>query len=160
MGWSGGSASLHEAAAELAEVLIPVGQLLKLERGERLFSFGDAAQGAYVVVQGTLRVWLPSGAGKELMCRTAQAGAVLGLPAALCAHHYQFNVEALDAVEAVFLETAAVNEILRQKPALCMRVMGMMCNELDLLKQTREQMQTCRNTNCSLHACCVQTRMD
>lgn len=158
MGWSGGAASPHEATAELAAALIPAGQLLKVERGERLFSFGDAARGVYVILKGTLRAWLPGGPGKELMCRTAEAGSVLGMPAALCAHNYQFNVEALEAVEAVFLETVRVNEILRQKPALCMQVMGMMCNELESLKQTRERMQNCHNTNCSLHACCVQAR--
>lgn len=145
------------AAAELAQALLPAGRMLKLERGERLFSCGDAAQGLYVIATGSARAWLPGNAGNQLMCRTAQAGSVLGMPAALCSHRYQFNAEALETLEAAFLETAVVNKILRQKPALCMQAMNMMCDELETLKLTTERMRNCGNAGCSLHTCCIHT---
>ena len=52
-------------------------------------------------------------------------------------------MQALETVEAVFLETGTVNEILRGQPELCMRAMRMMCDELEALRQTREHMQSC-----------------
>ena len=117
--------------------LSPAGQVKQVERDGRLFSSGDAAGGVYLIVKGTARATLV-GDERELMCRTAGPGAVLGLTSALCAKQYQFDVQALEPVEAVFLETGTVNEILRGQPELCMRAMRMMCDELEALRQTRE----------------------
>jgi CRP-like cAMP-binding protein len=117
-----------------------------------LFSFGDAAEGVYLIVKGRARARL-AGDG---ICRTAGAGSMLGLPAALCAARYQFDVEALESVEAVYLPVGMVNEILRGRPELCMHVMSMMCDELAALKQTGDFMRSCTKESCSLHGLCRQ----
>lgn len=146
---------LYQADEELVRALAPAGQVKKVERDGRLFSSGDAAGGVYVIVKGTARATL-TGSERELMCRTAGPGAVLGLTSALCAKQYQFDVQALETVEAVFLETGTVNEILRGQPELCMRAMRMMCDELEALRQTREHMQSCAKQSCALHSQCSQ----
>lgn len=146
----------YRLAEELARALTPAGERRKLESGERLFSAGDAALGVYVIVNGTARATLPGEAGSELVCRMAGAGSMLGLTSALCAKSYQFDVEALEAVEAVFLPTGMVNEILQGRPELCMQVMNMMCDELSALKQTRDHMSKCAKESCSLHEQCRQ----
>src|ERR1700694_4010908 len=119
----GDTAWPYQLADEMARALAPAGETRRLQCGERLFSFGDAAEGVYLITQGTARATLPGEAGGELVGRTAGAGAVLGLPSALCSTHYQFDVEALEVVEAVFLTTNTVNEILLRQPELCMQVM-------------------------------------
>jgi CRP-like cAMP-binding protein len=149
--------SPFQAADELMRTLIPVGQKQKVEPGNRVFSFGEAAKGVYVIVNGTARASLPGEQGSELVCRTAGPGSVLGLPSALCAAPYQFDVEALEPVDVIFLQTDSVNEILRQRPELCMQVMTMMCEELNALRQTREHMQSCGKQSCSLHERCTRT---
>jgi CRP-like cAMP-binding protein len=140
----------------LMQALAPAGEKRTVKRGARLFSFGDAAEGAYLIVSGTARASLAGEEGRELVCRTAGPGAVLGLPSALCATQYHFDVEALETVEAVFLRTETVNDILRQHPELCMQVMGMMCGELDALKQTTDHMRSCGKRSCSLQSTCRQ----
>jgi CRP-like cAMP-binding protein len=150
------NAGPYQAAEELVRTMAGAGQTLRLERGDRLFSFGEAAQGVYVLTSGKAQARFPGEVGRELMCLTVSAGAVLGLPAALCANRYQFHVEAIEEVEAVFLATAAVNEILRERPELGLQVMGIMCNEMASLRQTREQMQSCAKQGCSLHGVCSQ----
>jgi CRP-like cAMP-binding protein len=147
--------SQYQADGELARVLSAAGQARKVECGERLFSFGEPAQGVYLIVKGTARASLAD-QRRELMCRTAGPGSVLGLPSALCANRYQFDVQALEDVEAVFLETATVNEILRGQPELCMRAMSMVCEELEALRRTREHMQSCSKSSCALHEQCSQ----
>jgi len=142
-------------ADELAQALTPAGESRRLECGERLFSSGDTAEGVYLIKQGTARATLPGATG-ELVCRTAGAGSVLGLPSALCATRHQFDVEALEAVEAVFLPTGTVNEILRQRPELCMQMMNIMCDELTALKQTRDHMRNCTRESCALYGQCRQ----
>jgi CRP-like cAMP-binding protein len=146
---------LYEADEELVRALSPAGQVKRVERDGRLFSSGEAAGGVYLIVKGTARATMV-GEERELMCRTAGPGAVLGLTSALCAKQYQFDVQALEPVEAVFLETGTVNEILRGQPELCMRAMRMMCDELEALRQTREHMQSCDQQSCALHEQCSQ----
>lgn len=144
------------AAGELALALAPAGQKREVAPGGRLFSFGDPALGVYLIVNGTARAWLPGGAAQELVRGTAGPGSVLGLPSALCAKSYQFDVEAVEAVEAIFVETELVNQILRQRPELCMQVMRRMCDELSALKQTRDHMTGCAKQACALHGACKQ----
>jgi CRP/FNR family transcriptional regulator len=141
----------------LVQALSQAGEKQKVERGERLFSLGEQAKGVYLIVKGTARAALSGVPGRELMCRTAGPGSVLGLPSALCANRYQFDVEALEDVEAIFLPTEAVNEILRQQPELCMQVMNMMCDELSALRQTTEHMRNCVQHSCLLHGRCTHS---
>ncbi len=137
-------------------VLTLHGRKQTVERGDRLFSFGDAATGVYLIVSGATRISLAGEQGKELVCHTAGPGSVLGLPAALCSARYEFDVEVLEPAEMIFLETGSVNEILRQHPALCMQVMTMMCDEMSALRQTRDHMRKCGKQSCSMHEQCSQ----
>jgi CRP-like cAMP-binding protein len=109
----------------------------------------------FLVVKGAARATLPGAPGRELVSRMAGPGAVLGLPSALCATRYQFDVEALEPVEVIFVETAVVNQILRQHTELCLWVMQMMCNELSALGEKREHMRSCAKESCSLHGACT-----
>ncbi len=152
-----GDTTPYEAADELVQALAPAGEKQRVECGKRLFSFGEEAKGVYLIVKGTARAALSGVPGRELMCRTAGPGSVLGLPSALCANPYQFDVEAVEELEAVFLPTASVNEILRQQPELCMQVMNMMCDELSTLRQTTEHMRNCVQHSCLLHGRCTHS---
>ena len=145
-----------QAPDELVRALASAGRMQRVAQGGRLFSFDDAAEGVFLILKGAVRAALPGELGRELVCHTAGPGSVLGLPSALCATRFQFDVEALEAVEAIYVETEPVNEILRQRPELCMQVMNMMCDELTALRQTRDHMQSCGKQSCSLHGSCTE----
>ena len=151
----GGATWPLQAPNELLGALASAGQMRKVAQGNRVFSFDDAAEGVFLILKGTVRAALPGETGSELVCHTAGPGSILGLPSALCATRYQFDVEALETVDAVYVETEPVNEILRQRPELCMQVMNMMCDELTALRQTRDHMQSCGKKSCSLHGSCT-----
>ena len=149
------SASPFQAESELFEALTAAGEKRNIRPGQRVFSFGEEAHGVFLLVKGTLRAALPGGAGQELVCRTVGAGSLLGVPSALCARNYQFDVEALEAAELVYLPTPAVNEILRPRPELCMKLMKMMCDELRTLRQRCDHMRSCAKRTCSMHESCT-----
>lgn len=148
------AASPFQAPDELVRALTQVGKKRRVECGERVISFGEAADGVYLIEKGTARAALPGEPGEELVCHKFGPGSLLGLPSALCSTRYQFDVEALETVQAVYLQTESVNAILRKQPELCMKVMSMMCDELSALRQTRDHMTNCRNHSCSLHDSC------
>ncbi len=138
--------------------LSPFGRKRRVERGDRLISSGEAAKGVYLIVSGAARVSLPG--VKGTVSHMVGAGSVLGLPAALCSARYEFDAEAMEAAELIFLETGSVNEILREHPALCMQVMTMMCDEMSALKQTRDHMRGCGKKSCSMHEQCSTCAME
>jgi CRP-like cAMP-binding protein len=110
--------------------------------------------GIYLLRRGTVRAYLATSAGREIVNRVLGSGAILGFPAAMCSRSFQFTVEALEATNLAFLETRALNEYLRARPDLCMQVVTMMSDELIELHQKRDHMKSCDNTECSLHASC------
>jgi len=152
----GDAAWAQPAPEELARAMAGAGRRLRVEGGKRLFSFGEAAEGVYLILTGRARAALPGEPGRELVCLTAGPGSLLGLPSALCSKSYQFDVEALEALEAAYLPVEEVNELLRQHPELCMKVMSMMCDELSTLRQTRDHLSRCTNRECGLHGACMK----
>lgn len=144
------------APAELAEALVPLAEVRSLSAGQALFSFGEPAAGVYLLLGGDVRATLPGAAGRDLAQLSAQRGSLLGLSAALCAKAYPCNVVAGTPVQAAFLPTERFNELLRQRPALGMQVMALMCDELAALRQTREHLSRCQNHACGLHGFCSQ----
>lgn len=156
---AGGDAGWAQPAPEeLARALGTAGELRQVSGGKRVFSCGEAAAGVYLILKGRARAVLP-GPERELMCLTAGAGAVLGLHSALCAKNYQFDVEAMEALEAQYVPVEQVQELLRPRPDLGMQVMNMMCNELSALKVTREHLSKCTNGACALFGCCTKPGM-
>jgi CRP-like cAMP-binding protein len=144
------------APAELWKALAEAGEKRQMQGGLRLFSFGETAEGVFLIVEGRARAVLPGGAGAELACWTAGPGALLGVPSALCAKSYQLDVESLEQVEAVYLPVSQLNELLRQRPELGMQVMNMMCAEMSALGKTRDHLSRCKNRECGLYCQCQQ----
>jgi CRP/FNR family transcriptional regulator len=154
--FGGDEAWTQAAPAELALALAAAGRKQQAEPGQRLFSFGEPAAGVFLILQGKVRAALPGEPGHELMRLTAGPGALLGLPSALCAKSYQFDVQALETVETAYLPVEQLNELLRQHPELGMQAMSMMCNEMSALQQTKEHLSRCENQGCALHGFCMQ----
>lgn len=145
-----------EAPKELRKALAEAGDARQLQSGSQLFAFGEAAGGVFLIVQGRARAVLPGEAGQAMVWLTAGPGSLLGVPSALCAKSYQFDVEALELVEAVYVPVAQFNELLRSRPELGMQVMGMMCEELSALGKTREHLSRCENRECGIYCQCKQ----
>lgn len=150
-----GAAWAQQAPAELAGALAAAGEKRLFAGGRRLFSFGEAAGGVFLVLKGTARAVLAGGQGRKLLSLTAGPGSLLGVPSALCAKSYQFDVECVEALEAAYLPVAQLNELLRLRPELGMQVMSMMCEELSALGRTREHLSRCQNKECGLHGYCT-----
>jgi CRP-like cAMP-binding protein len=152
----GQGAWAQPAPPELAKALTKAGQRRQWDTGQRLFGFGEHAEGVFLILLGKAHAVLPGGAGKELMRLTAGPGSLLGLPSALCSKSYQFDVVALEPVEAAYLPVEEVNRLLRERPELGMQAMTIMCAEMDTLHQTREHLRRCQNSACGLHGYCIQ----
>ena len=127
-----------------------------MAKGGRLFSFGDAAEGVFLILK----------ARREPHWRAAPPGTGHGaLPVRvrcwdwlrLCAPSATSSMwKPWTRWKQSIVETESVNEILRQRSELCMQAMRMMCEELSALKQTRKHMPSCGKHGCALHGSCQQ----
>ena len=144
------------ASGELERLLANEGETCSLGRDSKLFSAGDEARGIFLVTRGTARASLKDEPGRELTACMAGPGSVLGLPSAMCSKSYQIDVVAVEPLEVAFLTADDFNRIMRARPELCMKAMELMCDELAVLKQTREHMKRCANESCALYCSCHQ----
>lgn len=156
MSGDGWARSASDPSGALAEAVGAAGELRSILAGDAVFSFGEAAEGIFLVRRGQVQATLTGHAGGNLMRSLAGPGSVLGLSSALCFHGYQYNAVALEPVELTFLPTAALNDLLRRQPEVGMKVMSLMCAEMDALRQTREHLGRCQNHECGLHGFCQQ----
>lgn len=144
-----------QAPPVLQTALSEVASELTFGSGQRLFTANAPATGIYLVRSGAVRAYLTSGEGHEVVNRVLGPGALLGVPAAMCAKSYQFTGEAVTETRVGFVAISTFNEFLRMRPDLCMQVVTMMSDELVELRQTRDHMVSCTHTDCSLHASCT-----
>jgi CRP-like cAMP-binding protein len=149
-----GCRTAFQASQELFKALDAVASDLRAEAGDCIFREGTLSTGVYLLRAGTVRAFSAHKNGREIINRVVGPGAILGFPAAMCARTFQFSVDALEPATLAFVETRALNEHLRSRPDLCMQVVGMMSDELIELRETRDHMKSCTNTDCSLHSSC------
>lgn len=80
-----------QAPPVLQTALSEVASELTFGSGQRLFTANAPATGIYLVRSGAVRAYLTSGEGHEVVNRVLGPGALLGVPAAMCAKSYQFT---------------------------------------------------------------------
>jgi CRP-like cAMP-binding protein len=148
------SKSPFQAPDALASALTSISKLVAKPTGETIFRENDPAHGVYLVRAGKVRVSLRAPSGKLLINRSLTPGALMGVPAAMCDGHFQFNADALEACELGYVETPLLNAFLRTQPEFCMQVVEMMSSELTELQRSREFMRDCGHPECALYDAC------
>jgi CRP-like cAMP-binding protein len=146
--------SAFQAPPALAEAIASVALDLSKQKGEIVFREGTPANGVFLLRSGKARATLFAHDGTLIIDRVLAPGALVGVPSAMCARKFQFNIDALEDCELGFVPTNILNEFLRARPDLCMDVVMMMSDELLELRQSRDHMQHCGHPECSLFDAC------
>jgi CRP/FNR family transcriptional regulator len=144
------------APDELAVAIGAISHSVVVSEGGSIFQQGDPARGVYLVRSGRVRATLFSPQGKLLIDRLLGPGALMGVPAAMCARRFQFNADALETCELGYVEAGVLNEFLGSRPELCVELVQMMSRELIRLRQSRDYMHDCGHPECSLYDACNQ----
>lgn len=106
-----------------------VGTPVSKQRGAFLFRHSDRVVGAFLITKGTVRLGLEK-APHGLLSRQLGPGSVVGLPATLSDSTYSLTAEVIEDSEFIFIQAAALNELLRQQPQLCFDIMQILAEEL------------------------------
>lgn len=120
---------------------------LEFRRGELVYSEGEQATGAYIVMSGKLKLVATSPAGKALILRVVTPGDIIGLSAALTCNPNDTNAVVLEPTELRYLTTASLHRLLSafKDISLCLAQQlsieyASLCRKLSLLGLRRSAM--------------------
>ncbi|HZP22782.1 MAG TPA: cyclic nucleotide-binding domain-containing protein [Terriglobales bacterium] len=116
--------------AESLKAFDAIKLLASYPRGATLFCEGRPVRGIYILCEGRAKLSICAENGKRLALRIAGPGEVLGLGAALSNTPYEVTAELLDSGQAVFVRRKELLKFLRENPAVCMRVVHMLSQDL------------------------------
>jgi CRP-like cAMP-binding protein len=146
-----------EAHPELQSALQPLAEERYFAPGEDIFCEGAPSMGIFLLLDGSARLFMRDGRrGAEIAssARTLGPGCILGLPATLCSTTYNFTAQAIDRCRVGHIETAKLNDFLRQRPDLCMQIVQIMSRELADISTARARMRSCPKSECALNGAC------
>ncbi len=99
-------------------------------RGTVLFREGQPARGVFLLCEGRVRLSVCSESGRRMSLRTATAGEVLGLSAALSGGFYEVTAEVLDQVQVAEVRRKDLLHFLHQHCDVCLQVVNLLSEDL------------------------------
>ena len=97
---------------------------------ETLFQKGDPSDFMVAVIKGCVRICVYSIDGREIVLNLIEPGQVLGEIGALDGHGRTADAVAIDKVEALIIDRAAVRRVLAERPDAAFRLIETLCTRL------------------------------
>lgn len=91
-------------------------------KGAMLFVEGQEPRGVFVVCSGRVKLSAGSAGGKTLILRIAESGEVVGLPATISGKPYEVTAEAIEPIQASFIQREPFLGFLREHGEAALRV--------------------------------------
>ena len=104
------------------------------EAGERVFSEGRKCVGVFLVLSGTVRLFLRSDRDSRVMERVATAGCVLGLPATVSGAAYSLTAEAMERSELVHVSRPRLTKLMQTDTVSGIKLLGLLSGEIRMLR--------------------------
>jgi CRP/FNR family transcriptional regulator, cyclic AMP receptor protein len=98
--------------------------------GETIFLMGSPGTSMIAVLGGTVRISVPSPAGREIVLAILQAGEVFGEMALMDGGERTADARAMTACDLAMLERGAVIEFLERRPDAWPRLVKVLCERL------------------------------
>jgi CRP/FNR family transcriptional regulator, dissimilatory nitrate respiration regulator len=126
--------------AEQRRRVLESARVLRLERGQILFTRGDPAQGFYLVLEGTIKLYLLSPEGEEKVVEVMQPGQTFAEAVMFMEQEaYPVNAAALTNLRLAAFSNAVFIQLLRESPGLALRMLATLSRRLHgLLHQIDE----------------------
>jgi CRP-like cAMP-binding protein len=103
---------------------------IELPAGTPVYQVGDPGENMMVVLAGTLRIWLPTLPGKEIILADIGPGEVVGEIALLDGEARSAAVTALTKCQLLVLERRDVLPFLRDNPEAALSLIALLCRRV------------------------------
>lgn len=106
------------------EALAEIGQSKHFNKGRIIFSEGDEADGFYVVVEGTVKIFKLSVEGKEHILHIFEPGEPFGEVPVFAGEHFPAHAEAIAESRLLFFPREAFINLIKQIPSLALNMLA------------------------------------
>lgn len=106
------------------EALAEIGLSKHFNKGQIIFSEGDEADGFYVVVEGTVKIFKLSVEGKEHILHIFEPGEPFGEVPVFAGEHFPAHAEAIAKSRLLFFPRDAFIDLIKQVPSLALNMLA------------------------------------
>ncbi len=102
----------------------------KFNKGEVIFSEGDAGHGFFVIAEGRVKIFKVSAEGKEHILHIYGPGQPFGEVPVFAGQKFPANAQALEKTRALFLPRSAIVDLVAANPSLALNMLAVMSQKL------------------------------
>ncbi len=102
----------------------------RFNKGEVIFSEGDAGNGFFVIAQGRVKIFKVSAEGKEHILHIYGYGQPFGEVPVFAGQKFPANAQALEKTIAIFLPRSNIVDLVAANPSLALNMLAVMSQKL------------------------------
>ena len=102
----------------------------RFNKGEVIFSEGDAGNGFFVIAQGRVKIFKVSAEGKEHILHIYGYGQPFGEVPVFAGQKFPANAQALEKTIAIFLPRSDIVDLVAANPSLALNMLAVMSQKL------------------------------
>lgn len=115
---------------EFIRALEPVKSFVNLPKHAKLLEEGQMPEGIFVLLHGSLKLFVSLKGGKTLILRVVQSGEVLGLSATMSSKPAEYTAETLSPTQFLYVPRKDFLALLELHPEICVSVVEVLSHQL------------------------------
>ena len=122
--------SWDKSLTEFVQALESVKSIVNLPKHAKLLEEGQLPEGIFVLLHGSVKLFVSLKGGKSLILRVVQSGEVLGLSATMSSKAAEYTAETLSPTQFLYVPRKDFLTLLEQHPAICISVVEVLSHQL------------------------------
>lgn len=119
-----------DSLAEFVHALEPVKSIVNLPKHAKLLEEGQLPEGIFVLLRGSVKLFISLKGSKTLILRVVQSGEVLGLSATMSNTPAEYTAETLSPTQFLYVPRKDFLALLELHPEICVSVVEVLSHQL------------------------------
>ena len=120
----------NRSLTEFVDVLESVKSIVNLPKHAKLLEEGQIPEGIFVLLHGSVKLFVALKGGKTLILRVVQSGEVLGLSATMSSRPAEYTAETLSPTQFLYVPRKDFLALLEEHPEICISVVEVLSHQL------------------------------
>ena len=120
----------NKSLTEFVHALEPAKSIVNLPKHAKLLEEGQLPEGIFVLLRGSVKLFVSLKGGKMLILRVVQSGEVLGLSATMSSKPAEYTAETLSPTQFLYVPRKDFLALLEQHPEICISVVEVLSHQL------------------------------
>ncbi len=120
----------NRSLTEFVQALESVKSIVNLPKHAKLLEEGQVPEGIFVLLRGSVKLFVSLKGGKMLILRVVQSGEVLGLSATMSSKPAEYTAETLSPTQFLYVPRKDFLALLEEHPEICISVVEVLSHQL------------------------------